>query len=301
MRIIKTMAAAMIIALACPNAAQGQGLGDLLGGLLGGGQQNGQTSGGLGDTLGNLIEGVFSSSNITVADMEGEWTASGPAVCFQSEGFLKQAGGKAAAAAVEAKLAPYYEQYGLNNAQLTVNEDGTFTLVTGKLRLNGTITPAAGKEKGVFMFNFTILGQNLMSLTTYVQKTSRSMDVMFDATKFKKLMSSVAQFSGMSLAKAVSSILDSYEGLCIGFNFKGGSTKPDSGSGLGGLLQGLGLGGNGQQGTSGNEKPTGGKGTSAGSGNDSSAGSGLDALRDILTGGSSNSKTKSSNSKTKKK
>ena len=293
MRIIKTIALASIIALFSVNSVQAQGLGDLLGGLLGG-QQGGQTDNGLGGTLGNLLEGVFSSSNITVADMEGEWTASGPAVCFQSENFLKQAGGKAAAAAIETKLAPYYEQYGLNNAQLTVNEDGTFTLVTGKIKLNGNITASEGAQKGVFMFNFTILGRQLMSLTTYVQKTSRSMDVMFDATKLKALMSAIAQFSGMKLAKAVSSILDSYDGLCVGFNFEGGSTKQTN-TGIGSLLQGLGIGGNQQsQGTdSGSQNKSG-----AGVNNqDSSAGSGLDVLRGLLTGGNGESTTDSNKSK----
>jgi len=294
------------------NMLQAQGLGELLGGLLGGqqsGQQSGQTSGksGLGSTLGNLLEGVFSSSNITVADMEGEWTADGPAVCFQSEGFLKQAGGKAAAAAVEAKLAPYYEQYGLNNAKLTVLEDGTFTLTTGKITLKGNITAAPGQEKGVFLFNFSILGHNLMNVTTYVQKTSRSMDVMFDATKLKTLVTAVAKFTGIKLAQALGSILESYDGLCVGFHFSGGSTQQNN-SGLGGLLQGLGLGGSSQQGqgTTGSSNGTsngqGSTGTASGSdGQGSTVGSGLDALRGLLTGGNGNNTNNKNTSKKKKK
>ncbi len=294
MRIIKKIALAAIISIMSVNMTQAQGLGDLLGGLLGG-QQSGQTSqgsNGLGGTLGNLLEGVFSSSNITVADMEGEWEADGPAVCFQSEGFLKQAGGKAAAAAIETKLAPYYEQYGLTNAKLTVNQDGTFTLVTGKITLKGNITAAEGKEKGVFMFNFSVLGRNLMSLPTYVQKTSKSMDVMFDATKFKKLISAVAQFTGIKLAQTLGSLLDSYDGLCVGFHFSGASTQ-QSNSGLGGLLQGLGLGGSQQNSGTTNQDNSGTTGAGNSNGN-SNIGSGLDALRGLLTGGSTDSTTNKS-------
>lgn len=186
--------------------ARSQSLGDLLGG-------------GLGNTIENVLEGVFSSSNITIADMAGSWTSTGPAVCFQGEGFLQKAGGVAAAAAIESKLQPYYERYGLNNATLEIDNAGNFTLKSGMLKLSGTITQNKNAQAGVFEFNFKALGGTvkLASVTTYVQKTSRSMDVMFDATKLKKLLSGVAKYSGIDLAKTMSSILDSYDGLCVGF------------------------------------------------------------------------------------
>ena len=108
----KRMAAfAVILTIFGLNVTKAQSLGDLLGG-------------GLGDTIGNMIEGVFSSSDITIADMQGEWTSTGPAVCFQGEGFLKKAGGVAAAAAIESKLQPYYDQYGLKDAKLTIDAQG---------------------------------------------------------------------------------------------------------------------------------------------------------------------------------
>ena len=57
-----------------------------------------------GGALGNIVEGVFTKSDLTVADLEGEWTSTGSAVTFQSDNFLKKAGGTAAAGAVESKL-----------------------------------------------------------------------------------------------------------------------------------------------------------------------------------------------------
>lgn len=95
MKTIKMAIVALGIALLSANAAQAQGLSDIfgaLGNMIGGNSQSGN---GGDNILGNLLEGVFSSSNITVRDMAGVWTANGPAVCFQSENFLKQAGGKA--------------------------------------------------------------------------------------------------------------------------------------------------------------------------------------------------------------
>lgn len=278
MKIKKLIFLAAFLTIFGINSSKAQGLGDILGG-------------GLGNTLGNIIEGVFSSSNITIADMEGEWTSTGPAVCFQGEGFLKKAGGIAAAAAVETKLAPYYEQYGLNNATLTVNADGTFTLACKMIKLNGTITQAAGAEPGVFEFNFTALGIKLATVTTYVEKTSRSMDVMFDATKLKKLLTAVSQFSGIKVVQALSSILDSYDGLCVGFHFSGGKTQNDNSSNgfsLGSILNGLGTNKtnttNQTNQTNKTNKTTTTDPDSSANGRQTGTGNGLDILRGILGG-----------------
>lgn len=279
MKIKKFLFLAAFLTIFGINSSKAQGLGDILGG-------------GLGNTLGNIIEGVFSSSNITIADMEGEWTSTGPAVCFQGEGFLKKAGGIAAAAAVETKLAPYYEQYGLNNATLTVNADGTFTLACKMIKLNGTITQAAGAQPGVFEFNFTALGIKLATVTTYVEKTSRTMDVMFDATKLKKLLTAVSQFSGIKVVQALSSILDSYDGLCVGFHFSGGKTQTDSSNGfsLGSILNGLGGGTDKTNTTNGTNKTNKTNQTtttdpdSSANGRQTGTGNGLDILRGILGG-----------------
>ncbi len=266
----KRMAAfAVILTIFGLNVTKAQSLGDLLGG-------------GLGDTIGNMIEGVFSSSDITIADMQGEWTSTGPAVCFQGEGFLKKAGGVAAAAAIESKLQPYYDQYGLKDAKLTIDAQGNFTLVCKIIKLNGTITQAAGAEPGVFEFNFTALGMKLATVTTYVQKTSQSMDVMFDATKLKKLLSAVAQFTGIKTVQALTQILDSYDGLCIGFhlNATGGQNVTNGG----GFSLGDIFGGSTNGNKTGNNKKTGNtKSDNKKTGNDTTTNAtGLDLLRDIL-------------------
>lgn len=238
MKISKIFVSALILTILGTGTARSQSIFDLFGGSNGNG---------VGETIGNLLEGVFSSSNITIEDMAGEWTSSGPAVCFQGEGFLKKAGGIAGAAAIETKLAPYYEQYGLNNATMTVEKDGTFTLQCKLIKLNGTITRSANAEPGVFEFSFTALGMKLASVTTYVQKTSGSMDVMFDATKLKNLLSSIAKITNIKTVQAVTSILDGYDGLCVGFKFsKTGGNDPAGGSsigaGLGKILGGFGSG-----------------------------------------------------------
>ena len=291
MKISKIFVSALILTIFCANPTKAQSLSDILGGLTGG---NGNS--GLGTTIGNMIEGVFSSSNITVADMAGDWQATGPAVTFQSENLLKKAGGIAAASAIETKIAPYYQQFGLNNATLVIDQEGNFTLTCKAIKLNGTITQEAGAQPGVFSFNFTVMGKKLAGVTTYVQKTSSSMDVMFDATKLKNLLSAIGQFTGIQTVQAVTSILNSYDGLCLGFNFKGTSTNSTgigSGNGLnlGNILGGFGIGGgtNNNGGTTNTqtetEVQTETESTPQSTGNSSNSdkiSSGLDLLRGIL-------------------
>ncbi len=235
-----------ILAIWCANMANAQNLGDVLGGLLGGGSSSSTSSNGSSSnsTLGNILEGVFSSSKLSVADLAGTWTTSGPAVCFKSENFLQQAGGVAAAAMIENKLDPYYKQYGLNGAVFNIQKDGTFTLTLKKMKLSGTFTK--GTADGEFVCSFTALGGiKIGSFTTYVQKSYSSIDIMFDATKMKTLISAIAKFTGNTLAKTAASVLDSYDGLCVGFkatgqSASGNNTNQSIGDGIGNLLNVLG-------------------------------------------------------------
>ncbi|MDE5807246.1 MAG: DUF4923 family protein [Muribaculaceae bacterium] len=222
MKRTKTLIAASMLTLAGVNMANAQSLSDILGklGNMTGNKENTEQStgsgSGLGGTLGNILEGVFSSSNLSVADLAGTWKSSRPAVSFQGDNFLKKAGGVAAAAAIESKLEPYFNQYGLKGAVLTVDNAGKFTLAVKNIKLQGTVTETG--EKGVFNFNFQAFGKiKLGAVKTYVQKTSSSMDVMFDATKMMSLVSTVAKVTNVSTLNALSSILNSYDGLCVGF------------------------------------------------------------------------------------
>ncbi len=223
MKKIKSIIVALFVVMAGVNVANAQSLSDIVGKITNatsGNQQNSSNednnNSGLGGTLGNLLEGVFSSSNISVADLTGTWKSSGPAVSFQGDNFLKKAGGVAAAATIESKLNPYFKQYGLNGAVLTVDNSGNFTLTVKKVKLQGTITETS--EKGIFNFNFKAFGKvGLGSVKTYVQKSYNSMDVMFDATKMMTLMTTIGKVTNLKTITTLTSILNSYDGLCVGF------------------------------------------------------------------------------------
>ncbi len=165
--------------------------------------------------IGNLLEGVFMKSDLSTKDLFGVWTTDQPAVAFKSDDLLKKAGGIAAASAIESKISPYFEQYGLKEATLTVNSDSTFTLKSKKLNLNGSIRQ---QTDGNFIFTIKALGKiTIGEIPVYIQKTSKSMDVMFDSSKLKTLLNTLSKFLNMKSVSTVTSLLDSYDGLYIGF------------------------------------------------------------------------------------
>lgn len=183
--------------------------------------------GNTGETLGNIIEGVFTKTDLTVKDLAGTWQATGSAVTFKSDNFLQKAGGLAGAAAIESQLNPYFERYGLIGAEMAISEQGEIALKIKRITLKGTVSPSA--EKGTFQFDFKAFGAiKITSLTAYVEKSPQNLNVMFDAAKLKQFISVVANISGMSLAKTAATILDSYDGACIGFKMKNIGPAPTS-------------------------------------------------------------------------
>lgn len=168
--------------------------------------------------VGGLLDGLLTQSDITVAQMKGTWQATGSAVSFQSENFLQKAGGGAAASTVESKLNPYYEKLGLTGSTLVIDEDGNFQLKVKGITLKGTIEKNSDKT---FNFNFTPFGKTTIgSVKTYVEKSTTGLNVMFDAKKLKSLISTIAGLTGNSLASTAGKLLDSYDGMCVGFEYK---------------------------------------------------------------------------------
>ncbi|MDE7408889.1 MAG: DUF4923 family protein [Muribaculaceae bacterium] len=181
--------------------------------------------GSAGGALGNIVEGVFTKTDLTVQDIAGEWTSTGSAVSFQSDNFLKKAGGSAAAGAVENKLDEYYKKFGLTGAVLTIEQDSTFTLTIRRIPIKGTLSV---KSKGVFTFNFSAGGiMKLGSMSAYVEKTPAGINVMFDADKIKKIMTLAASISGSKMVSTADKLLKEYDGICIGFKMKGQSAAAE--------------------------------------------------------------------------
>lgn len=218
MKKFKYFIASLLIGMASTGVSA-QSLGDILGNL---------GAGNAGDIIGNVIDGVFSSSNITVADIAGSYVSDGPAVTFKSENFLQKAGGIAGAATLESKLAPYYSQYGLTGLTLDIDKDSNFTMKVKGIKLSGTIIKNEGD--GTFDFNLQALGMNVGKFTAYIEKSLGNLKVMFDADKLLQIISTVAKFTGNSVAGALGDLLGSYDGACIGFKMSKTSGADSSAS-----------------------------------------------------------------------
>lgn len=236
-------------------------------------------------TLTDMIQGVLATSNITVADMAGEWISSGSAVCFQSENLLNKAGGAVAATEIEKKINPYFDKYGLDGAVFTIQTDGSFTLKMKKISLSGTI--AKNSDNKTFDFSFTALGGiKLATIPAYVQKTSKSMDIMFDADKLITLLNVIAKISGSKLASTAVNLLNSYDGLCVGFKLNQSGTVEGQKQSNSILDIFSGLGGSSSSTSTNTDSSKSGSNISTGTSNSksNSSESPLDKLRGILGG-----------------
>ena len=175
----------------------------------------------------DIIEGVLSTSNLEVKDLAGVWTSTGSAVAFQSEDLLSQAGGVAMASTLESKINPYFTKYGIVGSVITIQTDGSFSMSLKKTTLKGKIVKG---ENNKFILSFEAFGKNnLGNVNLYIQKTSTSMDLMFDASKLKTILSSIASLSKKGLGHSLNTFLNSYNGICIGFKMsKTGKVEGES-------------------------------------------------------------------------
>lgn len=191
----------------------------ILGGLTGGDSSDNSTSSTIGSILGNLL----SSDKISIEKMCGTWDYSSPAVSFKSDNLLMKAGGSAAASNIESKLAPYYKTAGFESLVLTVSSDSTFTMKVRATTLKGSITTVTDpNSEANFVFNFQVAGKiNIGKMDTYVTMSgNNSMNLLFDVSKLAVIVDKVAAISGNSTAKGISSLLNSYDGICAGFKLK---------------------------------------------------------------------------------
>ncbi|MCM1077582.1 MAG: DUF4923 family protein [Bacteroides sp.] len=177
-----------------------------------------------GGGLGSLLSGVankfgIGASSLTVEKIAGRWNYSGPAVSFKSDNLLLKAGGAAAATQVEAKLAPYYKTVGFTSLVLTIEQDSTFTFKAGLINLSGNITKEESAEN--FTFHFKALGKvNVGSMESYIVMNGETMELTFDVSGLMSLIDKAGKLTGKTSLKAVSAILNKYDGMTAGFELK---------------------------------------------------------------------------------
>ena len=196
-------------------------LGGLLNSLGGGSSSNSSTSSssGLGDILGGIISNVITANqDLTVADLQGNWAYAAPSCKFTSEDFLMSAGGEVVASQISDKLTPIYGKLGFTpeKYRLEFDGEGKYTMTFGQLPISGEATK--GEAKGYFTFEFIKLGEYALATTpTYIEVLGDKMVLLYEADKFIDLFSSVVSKLGISSLNTIVELVNSYDGVLIGF------------------------------------------------------------------------------------
>lgn len=180
---------------------------------------NNSGSGGILGSLGSLIGNVAANDRFSIDDLIGTWNYTSPAVSFQSDNALKKIGGAGAATAVENKLSPYYTRLGFNRTTLTVDTAHNFVLKAGALTLKGKIEKDETDKS--LIFNFNAFGKiPLGKVKAHATKAGKTLNLTFDATKMIQLLTKVSSALNISTLNTLSTILNGYDGIYMGFKLK---------------------------------------------------------------------------------
>lgn len=186
----------------------------VLGGLLGGGTTTGSSSTG-SSIINGILNNVIGSATFLQADLCAHtWKYSKPGCAFTSENLLAKAGGEIAASKIEEDLSKYYSKFGFSksNTYFTFKTDGTFAAKIDGKSWNGTYTfdekTHAIQLKGL-----------LLSASGFATRTTNGISLLFEQKKLLTLIKTLSKLNltGSTTMSAVSSIVDNYDGVRIGF------------------------------------------------------------------------------------
>ena len=181
----------------------------VLGGLLGGGTTTGSS------IISGILNNVIGSATFSQADLCAHtWKYSKPGCAFTSENLLAKAGGEIAASKIEEDLSKYYSKFGFSksNTYFTFKTDGTFAAKIDGKSWSGTYTfdekTHAIQLKGL-----------LLSMSGFATRTTNGISLLFEQKKLLTLVKTLSKLNltGSTTMSAVSSIVDNYDGVRVGF------------------------------------------------------------------------------------
>lgn len=181
----------------------------VLGGLLGGGTTTGSS------IINGILNNVIGSATFSQADLCAHtWKYSKPGCAFTSENLLAKAGGEIAASKVEEDLSKYYSKFGFSksNTYFTFKTDGTFAAKIDGKSWNGTYT----FDEKTHVIQLKGL---LLSASGFATRTANGISLLFEQKKLLTLIKTLSKLNltGSTTMSAVSSIVDNYDGVRIGF------------------------------------------------------------------------------------
>lgn len=165
--------------------------------------------------ISGILNNVIGSATFSQADLCAHtWKYSKPGCAFTSENLLAKAGGEIAASKIEEDLSKYYSKFGFSksNTYFTFKTDGTFAAKIDGKSWNGTYTfdekTHAIQLKGL-----------LLSASGFATRTANGISLLFEQKKLLTLVKTLSKLNltGSTTMSAVSSIVDNYDGVRVGF------------------------------------------------------------------------------------
>lgn len=191
----------------------GSAVAGILGAVLGGNSNSSSSAG--SSIINGILNNVIGSGTFSKQDLCAHtWKYSKPGCAFTSENLLAKAGGEIAANKIEEDLSKYYNKFGFSqsNTYFAFKTDGTFAAKIDGKSWNGTYTfdekTHAIQLKGL-----------LLSASGFATRTTNGISLLFEQKKLLTLVKTLSKLNltGSTTMSAVSSIVDNYDGVRVGF------------------------------------------------------------------------------------
>ncbi len=167
------------------------------------------------EKVGDVLSGK--SAATSTFDIKGTWTYQGVAIGAGSQDVLASLAASAGTGTVEKKVDALLAKAGIKAgaATFTFKEDGSFTLLAGKINLPGTWSKDGDKITLNFakVFNFKLVGT--------IKTNASGCELLFESGKFlewaKKVLELVNKVANNSTLTAVQTAVASVDDLQLGF------------------------------------------------------------------------------------
>jgi len=147
--------------------------------------------------------------------LSGQWKYNAPSVGVNGKNLLAGIAKPLAKGKLKKKLNKAYKKIGLDKARpaFTFNEDGSCAIQVMGARIKGNYNYNPSTQKVTFKWHGVPLSANL-------KRDGKKLHLTFEADKLISLITLMGRFSDSSTIKALSTLLDNYEDVMVGFELK---------------------------------------------------------------------------------
>jgi hypothetical protein len=147
--------------------------------------------------------------------LNGQWKYNGPSVGVSGKNVLAGIAKPLAKGKMKKKLKKAFKSIGLEKARpnFTFNDDGTCAISVMGAKLKGSYNYNPSTQRVTFKWHGVPLSANL-------RRDGKKLHLTFEADKLISLITLMGRFSDSSTIKALTTLLDNYEDVMVGFELK---------------------------------------------------------------------------------